>query len=63
MTEPAPCNTIFKDFKSGEGVGLAQSDFLSLCPMFKPNFGAVFVPVTFTGISAPAKHAPITIAS
>jgi hypothetical protein len=31
-----------------------QSDFLSLCPISRPNLGAEFVPVTFTGISAPA---------
>jgi hypothetical protein len=30
------------------------SDFLPLWPISKPNLGAVFVPVTFTGISAPA---------
>jgi hypothetical protein len=28
--------------------------FLSLCPKSNPNFGADFVPLTFTGISAPA---------
>ena len=43
-----------KSMVGSEAIPQYYSELLSLWRISRPNLGAVFVPVTFTGISAPA---------